>query len=48
MQAHGSAMAPGANLVGVLASGVGLGGLACTCISGWGSSVPGEPVIILV
>lgn len=48
MQAHGSAVAPGASLVGVLALGGGLGGLVCTCISGWDSSVPGEPVIILL
>lgn len=48
VQAHGSVMAPGASLVGVLASGGRLGGLVCTHISGWDSSVPGEPVFFLL
>lgn len=37
-------MALGASLVAVLASRGRLGGLVHRCISGWDSSVPGEPV----
>lgn len=42
--AHESAVATGASPVGVLASGGRLGGLVHTHISGWDSSVSGEPV----
>lgn len=33
---------------GVLASGGALGGLICACVCVWDTSVPGEPVIILL